>query len=207
MPKPSVTDLQDDLKAKTRRIEELRREVDTLRDLVHRMEEQVEDSGRVIDQWIGAFDMEQDANGVWSYGPWVHRLLEAQDDRREIVRKYNWFVDEYNEVIAARHRNVGRPLLASDAQQEQVRKLRKRGMSLRAIAEETSLGLRTVCTIVDRGARTDRTTVKYLQRIDPNRAAVPRERSTARAIKALPRAINTTLKAGRELLKEAKGLK
>jgi hypothetical protein len=100
-----------------------------------------------------------------------------------------------------------RPIAASEAQQEQVRKLRKAGRSLRWIAEETSLGLQTVVTIVGKAKGTDRTAIKYLKRIDPDRAAALRAKSQARAIRNLPRAINSTLKTGAELRKEAKGLK
>jgi orotate phosphoribosyltransferase-like protein len=52
-----------------------------------------------------------------------------------------------------------------------VRLLRKRGMSLRAIAGELTLSLHTMVTITSKEAGTDRTTVKHLARIDPDRAA------------------------------------
>jgi hypothetical protein len=41
---------------------------------------------------------------------------------------------------------------------------------LRGIAEDTSLGLRTVRTVVNQRDGTDRTTIKRLERIDPDRA-------------------------------------
>jgi hypothetical protein len=207
MAKPTIAELQDELKARDRRIDELRREADELRDLVKRMEEQVEDADRLIEQWTEAFRMVLNANGEWDYSEWVDLGLKARKDYNDLVRAWNRFVPDYNAVVAPRHRNVGRPILASDAQQEQVRKLRKAGQSLRAIAEETGLGLRTVVTITSKDGGTDRTTMKYLKRIDPDRAAALRDRSMARAIKGLPRAINATLKSGRELFKEAKGLK
>ena len=58
------------------------------------------------------------------------------------------------------HQPVGRPLQASEAQCEHVRKLRKVGKSLRWIAEETSLTLSTVRTIVSKADGTDRTSQK-----------------------------------------------
>jgi hypothetical protein len=208
MPKaPTIGVLQDELKDKDRRIEELRNEVDKLRDLLKRMEEQIEDGNSLIERWCEGFEMVLNDDGKWTDDPWVDRMLKVQEDHQALVRKWNRFVGEYNTVAAARHRNVGRPLAASDAQRDQVLKLRKAGNSLRAIAEETSLGLRTVCTIIAKGAGTDRTSVKYLQRIDPDRAAILRHKSTVRVIKALPRSINATLEAGRDLLKEAKGRK
>src|SRR5262245_16501706 len=205
--KPTIGGLQDELKAKDRRIEQLRQEIDELRDLVRRMEEQIGDDRAVIERWIENFEMQLDDDGNWTTSAWDERTLQIRSDYHAIVRDWNRFVPEYNATVVPRHRNVGRPLAASDAQVDEVRKLRKQGMSLRDIAEETSLGLRTVCTIVDKGAGADRTSVKYLQRIDPDRAAILRDKRMARSIKALPRQINATLKAGDELLKEAKGRK
>jgi lambda repressor-like predicted transcriptional regulator len=54
---------------------------------------------------------------------------------------------EYN--AAARPRNVGWPLAASDTQRDTVLKLRKRGLALRALGEETNLGVNAVRTIID----------------------------------------------------------
>jgi lambda repressor-like predicted transcriptional regulator len=48
---------------------------------------------------------------------------------------------------------------------ESVLNLRKRGLSLRAIAEETGLGLQAGRTIVDQEDERDRTTAKYLRRV------------------------------------------
>ena len=86
-------------------------------------------------------------------------------------------------------------------------KLHKAGGSLRGIAEDTSLGFATVRTIVSQKNGTDRTTVKHLERIDPDRAAAARWRARKRTRDALPKRINETLTKGRELVKEAKGLK
>jgi hypothetical protein len=58
--------------------------------------------------------------------------------------------------------------------------MHKAGMSLREIAEETSLGVRTVRTIIDKGDGVDRTTVKYLQRVKPEDAAAWRSRKRTR---------------------------
>ena len=85
-------------------------------------------------------------------------------------------------------------------------KLRKRGVSLRAIAEETSLGLPTVRTIVDKRDGCDRTTVKHLERIDPDRKLEASWRARKRTRDRLPKRINETLARGRELVKQAKGL-
>jgi hypothetical protein len=49
--------------------------------------------------------------------------------------------------------------------------------------------------------------LRRLEHIAPDRAAEASWRARARVRKALPRQINEALKTGRELVKEAKGLK
>jgi hypothetical protein len=99
---------------------------------------------------------------------------------------------------------LGRPLDASDAQVAHVLKLRKAKTSLRAIAEETNLSLQTVRTIVGRDQRTDRTSLRRLVRVDPDRAAETTARARKRTRAALPRRINELLKQGDGLRKEAR---
>jgi hypothetical protein len=48
---------------------ELRREIDEQRDLVRRMEENVEDAGSVIEGWRETFEMELTADGCWTWKP------------------------------------------------------------------------------------------------------------------------------------------
>jgi hypothetical protein len=86
----------------------------------------------------------------------------------------------------------------------QVRKLHRVGRSLRGIGDETSLGLQTVRTILDRDSGRDRTTVKHLQRIDPGRFREEQWRVRTRA--ALPKRITETVEQGRDVVKAAKGL-
>ena len=62
-------------------------------------------------------------------------------------------------------------------------------------------------TIVDQGERRDRTTVKHWERIDPDRHAQAAWRARKRTRDGLPKRLNETLAKGRELVKEAKGLK
>ena len=78
---------------------------------------------------------------------------------------------------------------------------------MRGIAEDLSLGFATVRTIVDQGERRDRTTVKHWQRIDPDRREEAAWRARKRTRDGLPKRIMETLAEGRELVKEAKGLK
>jgi transposase len=100
---------------------------------------------------------------------------------------------------------VGRPLAASEAQCDQVRKLHKGGKSLRWITEETGLGLGTVRTIVDKAEGTDRTANKHRGRIN----IAPRLREhkiRQRAGNRLPQRAQAVAQEGRRLIKEAKGL-
>ena len=100
-----------------------------------------------------------------------------------------------------------RPLAASDAQRQTVLKLRKAGQSLRAIAEETSLGLNTVRTIVDQRDQRDRTTIKHMERIRRDMGEERTWLSRKRTRDGLPRRINALQQQSTELQKEAKGLK
>jgi hypothetical protein len=122
-----------------------------------------------------------------------------------LLRQWNAAVSDFNAVV--RRRNVGRPLAASEAQVVEVHKLRKAGRSLRGIAEDLSLGFPTVRTIIEQGDGRDRTTIKHLERIDPDRAAAVRWRARKRTRDGLPKRIDETLTKGRELGKEAKGLR
>jgi hypothetical protein len=199
-----IAELEDEIKQRDRRIAELKQELDEQRDLVHRMSEHVQDENTLIESWIEAFDMVLDDKGDWV---WSSAFVEGHGWFEKYValgRKWNKFVPDYN--AAVRPRNVGRPLEASKAQQREVPKLHKSGMSLRSIAEETGLGFRTVRTIVDRDDGRDRTTVKHLQRIDPDRAAAASWKTRKRTRDALPARINSSLKDGRGLIREAKGL-
>ena len=209
MPKPAardrVAELEDELKQRDARIKELRADFDKAEALISELREHVEDCIAQTDSWIEAFEMVQGDDGKWSWGPFIERHNEIVDKYDALVTKWNRFVPEWNALV--RPRNVGRPLAASDAQVAEVLKLHKAGGSLRGIAEDTSLGLATVRTVVSQKNGTDRTTVKHLERINSDRAASARWRARKRGRDALPKRINETLAKGRELVKEAKGLK
>jgi len=87
-----------------------------------------------------------------------------------------------------------------------VLKLHKEGTPLRLIVDETNLGMRTVRTIIGRKNRTDRTTVKRLQRITPDKFAVSTEKALKRSRDALLVNIPQALAESAELVTEAKGL-
>jgi hypothetical protein len=77
---------------------------------------------------------------------------------------------------------------------------------LRDIADETSLALSTVRTIIGRDNRSDRTTIKRLQRLDPMNAAAIAAKARKRTRDALPAQINSSTADNESLQKEARGL-
>ena len=156
--KPTLDELQDELKRRDERIEELRQEIDEQRDLIQRMEESVADAENVIERWKEAFGMTQAESGGWTWEPFWNEYKALIDKFNDLVRQWN----KYLPVINARTQPVGRPLAASEAQQATVCKLHKAGKSLRWIADETSLGFNTVRTIVGKAEGTDRTIASTL---------------------------------------------
>jgi len=200
-----IGQLEDELKARDRRIAELRDDLDKLNDTVRRCREALEDDDAVFEQWKEAFDMKLNDHDRWE---WRLSFVEGEEwyeKYRAIRDEWNRFVPDYNAAIG--HGNkVGRPLEASEAQCEEVLERRKAGESLRGIAEEMTLGLRTVRTIVDSENGSDRTTIKHLARIDPDRAAERSWKRRKQMRDALPKRIHEAAKTRAALIKEAKGL-
>jgi hypothetical protein len=198
-----IGELEDQLKAKDRRIEELRLEVDELRDLTRRMSEHADDYVNSIEAWKETFEMQLGDDGKWTNAPWWDEHNELVDNYNDLVRRWN----RYLHLI--RQQPVGRPLGASEAQVAQVRKLRKAGKSLRWIAEELNLGVHTVRTIVGKQDGTDRTSKKHrdrLGRIEVDRKQLASWNRQKRTGDSLPRRAQAVVEEGRALLKEAKGL-
>jgi len=200
-----VAEREDALKEKERRLQELKTDLDKANDLIERQAEHVQDSSDLIDSWIEAFGMELGDDGMWKWRESFAQGREWHDKYVNLVRKWNREVESFNAKV--RRRNVGRPLGASDAQRQTVLKMRQVGKSLRAIAEETSLGLNTVRTIVDQRDERDRTSVKHLERIRRDMGEERTWQSRKRTRDGLPRRINALQHQGEELRKEAKGLK
>jgi len=198
-------DLEDDLKQAERRISDLKRELEEARDLIQRQDEHLQDVEHLMENWREAFHMTLDDNGLWTASSYFADAEQYHDRYVALLREWNKNVTLFNNTVVKR--NVGRPLEASEAQTKTVRQLRRRGTSLRDIAEETSLGLRTVRTILDQQDGVDRTTIKELQRIDPDRARERIWQAKRQMRQALPRRIAAVEKANAELRKEAKGLK
>jgi uncharacterized coiled-coil protein SlyX len=166
--KERIRELEDEIGHRDGRIAELKHELDEARDLIQRQGDQVRDCNDHIEAWIQAFEMEPDDAGVWR---WKESFVEGHEWFEKwtaLRRQWNKFVPEYNAAILKR--NVGRPLAASDAQCASVRKLHKAGKSLRVIAEEMNLGVNTVRTIIGKQNGTDRTSIRHLRKVDPDRA-------------------------------------
>ena len=201
----TIAQLEDELKEAQRQIDELRRERNDRDMLIAEMREHIKARSALTEAWIEAFEMEQDLDGTWR---WKSSFAEGDEwfaKYHVLLKQWNAAVADFNAKIASRP--VGRPLAASEAQVAEVCKLRKQNRSLRNIAEETNLGLSTVRSIVydeDRAMRAWRKRFEPIQ-LDALAEASWRSRSKLRA--ALPRRINESLKAGRELVQRAKGLK
>ena len=212
-PKPSaddheqrIADFEIELKARDRRIEELKRELDQSRDLVRRMEEHVEDRLGLFDVWIEAFGMTMTDNGTWTWRSFIEDYDKLGDDYCKLARDYNKLIP----LIWPQP--IGKPPGADEAQRARIIRLREGGRSLRGIAADMKLGLQVVRTVLgqysqgeDRGK--DRTTRKHMQRIGFDRAAETSRKARKRTRDALPRRVNALFKDKAELLKEAKGLK
>ena len=203
-------ELRVEIERLSEQVKELRGDLRQAHDLVYEMREHVEDSNALTENWIEVFDMEQQEDGTWIFDRSQSKLWEdhkaLHEEHQKLIRQWNKFVGDYNSVVAPR--GIGRPLQASDAQVKEVRKLRKKGVSLRSIVDQTGLGLRTVRTIVEKDQGTDRaskqTNLLRKRELDRLRAADYRARKRGRDL--LPKRINETLKRGKELSKAAKGL-
>jgi DNA repair exonuclease SbcCD ATPase subunit len=219
--------LEDELKQRDARIRELRADLNKAEALISEEREHVEDADALIDAWIEAFDMMQGDDG-WSFKDWVDDCILFKDKYLELLKEWNRFVPDYN--AAVRPKPVGRPLAADEAQQRQVLKLHKRGMSLRKIAAEVQVPLNTVRTIIAKANGADRVTKKRWQKLHPGerweersyvpignekllkRIEVDRKAETAwrarkRTINSLPKRISETLTRGHELVRAARGLR
>jgi hypothetical protein len=194
MSEHSVADLEEKLEAKDKRIAELRDELDEERERCQRMREHIEERESIIQSWIEAFELELKDDGNYSMGPFWAGYNKHIDEYNDLVRQWNRF------CVSTRQRNVGRPLAASDAQSAQVLKLHKKGVSLWSIVDETSLGFQTVRTVIAKQIGADRTTKRHRHRLTLD----PGLRRIARTGNAMPGQVNRLLKAGRDLVKEAK---
>ncbi len=199
-----VHQLEDELKIAKQRNDELRQERDEGRELVQRLRQRLEDNHAMIDSWIEAFSMELGDDGAyhWQAG------TSLAEDYGALLDRHNDLVRRWNKLIAkVAPLDVGRPLNASEADCAKVLKLHAQGVPYRLIVDEVKpLSMQTVRTIIGREHRTDRTTVKRLERLGVDKTERIRAKARARTRDALPKRINEALRESAELITEAKGL-
>ena len=165
-----------------------------------------------MDSWKEVFDVVEREPGLWVFDP---SQTDAWNRYTELAEKYKALVAEWNKAVAdfnamyARKRDPGRPLGASEAQVEEVRRLHAEGKSRRFIAERTGLGERTVRTIIEQKHGKDGTSIKRKferkQVLDKLRAAAYRSKIKARD-EYLPKRIREQEQRADDLIAAAKGL-
>ena len=195
-----IVDLERELKFRDRRINELKSEIDGLRQAVRDMEEWVEERDAYLEEFITTFGLDLDNDGFYRNGDFIRRHQQLFDDYNALVTRQNKLVRRFNANIAS-VQPVGRPIAASEAQQDRVLKLHKAGRSSRWIAEETGLSRRTVTTVIENSDGTDRTTSKRRVRL----GLEPKRNDWRQAaITNLPRRATGLRKEAKKLLKEAR---
>jgi hypothetical protein len=198
-----IRDLKADIRSDGERIRELRDEVDQSRKLVHEMEEHVQERDEYLETFITTFGLELDDDGNWRNGEFIQGYNALVNRFNELIDRYNKLVRDFNQY-AVPPKPVGRPLAASEAQQAQVIKHHKAGKSARWIAEEMTLSRRTVTTVIDKLDGSDRNTQKRRRQLG---LESKRKDWRPAAMARLPKRATEHFEKGRELLKEAKGLK
>lgn len=196
-----IRTLEDTVKRRDERIAELREEVDELRELVNGLREHADECVACLQGWRDTFDMVETERGTWAWAPFWDEHNGLLNDYNDLVRRWNKNLPRIN----GEPRNVGRPLAASETQCAAVLKLHKSGVSLRGIVDETSLGLRTVRTIIEQKRGTDRTTRGHRDRLDIS-GAVVRWKRQKRSGQYLPRRVQAAVEKGEALIKQARGL-
>jgi hypothetical protein len=195
-----ITDLEREVRLKDERIAELKDEIDEGRELIRRMEEHVQERDEYLERFITTFGMELSDDNKWTWGPFINEHNALVDNYNDLIVRYNKLVRDFNR-FAVLPQPVGRPLGASEAQAEHVLKLRKRGESLRGIADATNLPLWTVRTIIDKLDGTDRTTALHRRRL----GLEPKRKDwRPAAMDRLPKQATQLFEVGAELRKEAK---
>jgi hypothetical protein len=202
-PELRIADLERELRFKDERINEIKADLDEQRDLVRNMEEHVKERDEYLEHFITTFGLVVDDAGRWRNGEFIKSHYDLVDKYNDLITGYNKLVDSFNRNIA-KVNPIGRPIAASEAQQVEIAKHHKRGKSSRWIAEELSLSRRTVTTIIGKLDSSDRTTNLHRRRL----GLEPKVRDwRPAAMTRLPKQATAHLEKGRELLKEAKGLK
>jgi hypothetical protein len=148
----TIKSLKADLAERDQRIKELREELTAERELIGRFREHVREFMEWRERLVEGWEITETEDGqLVSERGW--------DKAREIGEQFIKLMRAYN-VYAGPRQPIGRPIAASEAQEKEVIRLRKKGISLREIAERTNLGLKTVRTIIAHAERTDTGTLR-----------------------------------------------
>ena len=123
-----IVDLERELRFRDRRINELKSEIDGLRQAVRDMEEWVKERDAYLEEFITTFGLDLDNDGFYRNGDFIRRHQQLFDDYNALVTRHNKLVRRFNANIAS-VQPVGRPIAASEAQQDRVLKLHKAGRS------------------------------------------------------------------------------
>jgi hypothetical protein len=195
-----IADLERELRFRDQRINALKSEIDGLRQAVRDMEEWITERDAYLEEFITTFGLDLDNDGFYRNGDFIRRHQQLFEDYSALVTRHNKLVRRFNANIAS-VQPVGRPIAASEAQQDRVLKLHKAGRSSRRIAEEIGLSRRTVTTVIEKSDGTDRTTSKHRMRLglEPKRGDWRQP-----AIANLPRRATGLRKEAKKLLKEAR---
>jgi len=195
-----IADLERELKFRDRRINELKNEIDGLRQEVREMEDWVTERDAYLEQFITTFGLELDNDGHYRNGNFIRDHQQLFNQHNDLISRYNKLVRRFNANIV-RVQPVGRPIAASEAQQDRVLKLHKAGKSPRWIADEMGLSRRTVTTVITKSEGTDRTTSRHRLRL----GLQPKRKDWRQAaIMSLPRHATELRKDAKKLLKEAR---
>jgi septation ring formation regulator EzrA len=206
--KATIGDLEDDVKRLTKRLDDIRCEHDETVALVSIQCETLALQEEALQNWRDQIDVFF----------WVEAIKDAEASRKENADRYEarWrsgtrLSPEYNEVVAQKKRNFGRPPAASNAQAARVLDLHKADQSLRSIAEDINIGVRSVRTIIDKKDGVDRATQARLERIAPDRITTTKQRALQRKLAGIPQRLKRLLKdmdrLTADLDKRAKGMK
>jgi lambda repressor-like predicted transcriptional regulator len=164
------------------------------------MEEWVKERDAYLEEFVTTFGLDLDNDGFYRNGDFIWRHQQLFDDYNALVTRQNKLVRRFNANIAS-VQPVGRPIAASEAQQDRVLKLHKAGRSSRWTAEEIGLSRRTVTTVIEKSDGTDRTTSKRRVRL----GLEPKRNDWRQAaITNLPRRATGLRNEAKKLLKEAR---
>lgn len=191
---------------------ELKQERDDALVQANEMYEYANEAHAMIEDWIELFDMQPNDDGDYIFKEDAladaDKVVELTKMVDRLSRENSKLADDYNRDVRNSGATPGRPLAASPSQVQRVLRMKKDGKSLRYIATQTNLGLRTVRTIVAKDEGTDRTSMKQkrARKLEVDRLRLADWRLRARQLRDQGKRGSGLLKEGAELQKRAKGI-